>query len=415
MSFKALLALARSHPIPTALALVVLAAIPWEMPRLLHGPAVEVNVVQRHDIVQSVVASGHVETPHRVSIGAQIVGTVRRVRVAEGQTVEAGQVLIELDNAELQASAQQADMAVEEAQARLRQLKEVQAPVAEQALRQAEVTHRNAQTQLARNADLHKQGFIGQSALDEAQKALDLADAQWRSAQKQYATVQPHGSDYALAITTLAQSQASASAAASRLRYATIIAPVAGTLIDRAVEPGDVVQPGKTLLVLSPAGETQLVVQIDEKNLRLLAMGQDAQASADAYADQRFSARLVYINPGVDVQRGSVEVKLAVPKPPDYLTQDMTVSVDIQVAARKDAVLVRTDDVRDIGTPSPWVLTVDGSKARRRSVRLGLRSGGQCEVLEGLEAGDRVVPVTGNSVRDGTRLRPIVPAGPHAT
>jgi HlyD family secretion protein len=382
----------------------------WFGPRLVLGPQVAVTAVVQRDFVQSVVASGRVETPHRVSIGTQIVGTVKAVPVAEGQAVKAGQVLVELDSAELRAIAAQADVAVLQAQARLRQLREVQAPVAEQSLRQAQVNLNNARAQWRRSNDLYKQGFIGQAALDEAQKAVDLNEAQLRSVQKQFETALPSGSDYAIADTALAQARASAEAAHSRLRYTTITAPAAGTLIDRTVERGDVVQPGKALMVLSPSGETQLVIQIDEKNLHLLTPGQQAQASADAYPDQRFAARLVYINPGVDVQRGSVEVKLAVPAPPDYLRQDMTVSVDIKVGSRKDAILVPSDALRDAETPQPWVLKIDGRHARRQAVRVGLHSGGLSEVLEGLKAGDLVVSAAVPNIRDGSRLRPVAAA-----
>src|SRR4029079_10268914 len=122
--------------------------------------------------------------------------------------------------------------------------------------------------------------------------------------------VRNSGSDYALAEAAFVQAQASAQAARARAGYATIAAPADGTLIARAVEVGDVVQPGKVLMTLSPAGRAQLVVDIDEKNLRLLAIGQKALASADAYPQQRFAAELVYINPGVNAQTGAVEVKL---------------------------------------------------------------------------------------------------------
>ena len=89
-------------------------------------------------------------------------------------------------------------------------------------------------------------------------------------------------------------------------------------------------QPGKVLLTLSPRGRTQLVIEIDEKNLGLLATGQEALASADAYPQQRFPATLVYINSGVNALTGAVQVKLDVPSPPAVLKQDMTVSVDIE-------------------------------------------------------------------------------------
>jgi HlyD family secretion protein len=177
-----------------------------------------------------------------------------------------------------------------------------------------------------------------------------------------------------------------------------------------------VVQPGKVLMVLSPAtpgGETQVVVQIDEKNLRLLRPGLPALVSADAYADQRFAAELVYINPGVDAQRGAVEIKLRVPSPPAYLKQDMTVSVDIEVARRIGAVLVPGAALHDADSDTPWVLKVDGGRSQRQPVRLGLRSSGLVEVLEGLQAGDQVVaaaPGGGLKVIDGTRIRPVAAA-----
>jgi HlyD family secretion protein len=226
-----------------------------------------------------------------------------------------------------------------------------------------------------------------------------------RSASEQLRTLRPSGSDFALAQTALEQARANAEAARARLAYATVRAPSAGVLINRDVEPGDVVQPGKALMVLSPSGDTELVVQIDERNLGLLALGQHALASADAFADQRFAAELVYINPGVDAQRGSVEVKLRVASPPPYLRQDMTVSVDIEVARRAQALLVPSDAVRDADSGSPWVLVVEDGRARRRPVVLGLRGNGVAEALQGLRPDDEVVPVTAAAVGDGTRVR----------
>jgi len=409
-SWRSALASARRYRalIVGAGALVALAA--WLGPRLLLGPEVPVTAVVRRDFVKSVVASGHVEAPHRVTIGAQVVGVVQRVPVGEGQSVLAGQPLIELERSEAVAAATAADLAVTQAQARLRQLREVQAPVAEQAVRQARINVDNARRQRDRQADLFRQGFIGQAALDNAQRDVDLSEAQLRSAESQWRGAGADGSDYAMAAGALAQARSSADAARSRLGYTTLVAPVAGLLIDRQVEPGDVVQPGKALMVLSPSGITQVVVQIDEKNLQLLALGQGAWISADAYPEHRFAATVAYINPGVDAQRGSVEVKLDVAVPPTYLRQDMTVSVDIEVATRKDAVLVPTEAVHEADTARPWVLAVADGRARRRDIRLGLRGTGLSEVLEGTEAGELVVANAQLDVADGGRVRPLAAA-----
>jgi HlyD family secretion protein len=408
---NAVLAFTRHHVGRAVLVVALLVALSLAGMRLILGPKVTVERVVQRDFVQTVVASGRVATPHRVGVGTQIVGTVLHVPVVEGQTVAAGTLLIELESSELRAAVSQAELQVKQAQTKLRQLREVQAPVAQEALRQAQANDAAAKRDLVRNQDLYSKGFIGRAALDEAERAAQVAEAQLRSAEQQYNSALPTGSDTAAAEAALAQAQAGAEVARARLGYALVRAPVAGILIARDVEPGDVVQPGKELMQLSPVGETQLVLQIDEKNLRLLHLGQPALASADAYARQRFPAQLVYINPGVDAQRGSVEVKLRVPQPPDYLMEDMTVSVDIAVAQRPNAVLVPTEALHDAAAPSPWVLKVDAGKARRCEVRLGLCGNGNCEVLEGLRAGDLVVPAGTGTVTDGTRIRAVPAAG----
>ena len=392
------------HPWKFFFALLTVVGIGMLCVRWWIGPQVGVETVVRRDFVQTVVASGHVETPHRVDVGAQITGTVLRVPVAEGQIVSAGELLIELESTELSATSRQADVAVLQAQARLRQLHEVQSPVAEQTLREARANLENAQSTQRRNQELFQKGFIGQAALDDARKAAQLADAQVRSTQMQLDTTRPAGSDHALALADVASAQANSEAARARARYAVINAPVAGTLIGRDVEVGDVVQPGKILMTLSPRGGVQLVVQIDEKNLHLLAIGQQALGSADAYPEQRFTAELVYINPGVNAQTGAIEVKLDVPSQPGILKQDMTVSVDVEVARRPKTLLVTAASVHEADTATPWVLRVEDGRAVRRAVRLGLRSGGFAEVLDGLSENDFIVSAA-TAISAGARVR----------
>ena len=374
--------------------------------RVVLGPKIPAALVVQRDFIQTIVATGHVETPHRISVGSQIVGVVKNIPVSEGQIVQAGQVLIELDDAEWRAAAQQADMLVLQAQARLRQVREVQAPVAAQSLVQAEINVSYAEKQWHRNVDLFTKSFISQAALDEAKKNVDLTQAQLQTAKKQVQTTHPTGSDYQIAATSLSQAEANSKVAYSRRQHTIIKTPIAGTLISRDVETGDVVQAGKALMTLSPSGATQLVVQIDEKNLPLLVLGQLARASADAYPTLNFSAAISYINPSVDLQRGSVEIKLNVPEPPAYLRQDMTVSVDIQVATRLRALLVPTDTIHDVKGRQPWVLKVADGKARKQVLRVGLQSAGMSEVLSGLSVNDRVLTFT-NEVNEGDRIRPI--------
>jgi HlyD family secretion protein len=390
-----------------ALALALAAGGAWYAWRAF---TVAAYTVVRSDVVQSIVASGRVETPLRVELGAQVMGKVSAVLVAEGESVKAGQALVQLDDAEARATVEQARAAVVQARARLAQIEHVGLPTARQGLRQAEVTLDNAQRQFQRTRELRAKGFVGQAQLDDAQRSLDIAASQLQSARLQVQSNSAQGSDSQMAQAALAQAQANLQVALARLDYATVTAPLAGTLIARSVERGDIVQPGKPLFVLSPEGQTELVLQIDEKNLGALRIGQHAIASADAYPEQRFDALLYYINPAIDAQRGSVEVKLKVPNAPSYLRQDMTVSVDIEVARRPQAITLPAATLRDAGTGAPWVMKVADGRAVRQPLVIGLRGLGTVEVLRGLQPGDLVLAATAK-VKPGQHVR-AVPAPP---
>jgi HlyD family secretion protein len=329
--------------------------------------------------------------------------------VSEGQKVRKGDILIELDDRDERAALEQARASVAQAEAKLRQLREVGLPAAEQTLVQAEATALNARQQFERTRALRDRGFVVQSQLDDAQRALDIAESQLRAARLQVETNKPTGSDFALAQTALDQARANLRVAQVKLEQTVIKAPVDGVLIARNVEVGDVVQPGRDLMVLAPSGETQVDVMIDERQLSRLALGQKALGSADAFPNQRFAAELVYINPAVDPLRGSVEVKLRVPEPPAYLVQDMTASVDIEVARRADTVYVPTETVRDANGAQPWVLAIRGFRAVRQPVKPGLRGDGRIEILEGVEAGDKLIPATNALVKAGQRVRAVAP------
>jgi HlyD family secretion protein len=395
-----------------ALALALIALAAYFGRNALLGTPVETVEVVRADLVQTVVASGRVMSPRRVHIGAVITGRVVGVPVAEGQTVKKGDELVLLDDKDVRAALLQAQAGVSQAEAKLRQLREVGLPAAQQGLLQAEATLTQVRGQFDRTKRLQAQGFVGQSQLDDAQRNLDVAESQTRAARVQVETNSARGSDFAMAMTALEQARASERVAQARLPDTVIRAPVDGILISRSVEAGDTVQPGKELFSLAPAGDTQVIVQIDERNLAQLAPGQKALGSADAFPGRRFPAELIYINPGIDALRGSVEVRLRVPAPPDYLRQDMTVSVDIEVARRSQAVVAPTEAVRDATTAQPWVLAVRSGRTERVPVKVGLRGDGRLEVLEGAAPGDTLVPATNGLITAGQRVRATPRAAP---
>ncbi|MGB4118099.1 MAG: efflux RND transporter periplasmic adaptor subunit [Polaromonas sp.] len=391
---------------------VVIALALYLLRNVILGTPTKAHAATSGELVQSVVASGRVISPQRVTVALQGSGRVQRVAVAEGQVVEAGQLLIELDNSDSRASLAQANAATAQAEAKLRQLGELAQPQASQALAQAQATALQARKTLDRNRDLVARGFVSQAAVDDAQRAVDVAASQVASAQAQVKTNTVGGSDSLALQAALRQAQAGQQLARARLDQGLVYAPTSGVLISRSVEVGDIVQPGKALMVLAASGQSQILIQIDEKNLSKIALGQTAYASADAFPKERFDAVVAYINPGVDATRGSVEVKLNIAKPPAYLRQDMTVSVDIETARRTATVVIPASTLEDATTDKPWVLVVRGKHAVKQFVTLGLLGDTRVEVLRGIAKGESVIPKSKLGVKTGQRVRAAVQAEP---
>jgi HlyD family secretion protein len=375
----------------TIAVLILVSLIVYFARNLILGKPVDAYPATTSELVQTVVASGRVITPQRITISAETTGRVNAIPVSEGQTVKRGQLLIQLNDQDERASLAQATAAVSQAEAKLRQLREVALPTASQSLKQAQTNVEQARKQYERTRDLQARGFYSQAQLDEAKRNYDVINSQVSAARLQVEANRPAGSDLAVASAAVAQAKASLHLAQVKLNKDAILAPADGTLISRSVETGDVVQPGKELMVLAADGETQILVQLDEKNLAKLALGQKVLGSADAYADQRFDAVVSYINPGIDATRGAVEVKMTVLKPPAYLRQDMTVSVDIETARRSDALVIPTGALHDASSNAPWVLVVRNNYTVKQPVKLGLRGDNSVEVLSGLKAGEAVI------------------------
>ena len=385
--------------------LVIVIIVAYLSRNIILGKPVEAYAATIGDLTQTVVASGRVMTPQRISIAAETTGRVNAIPVLEGQTVKRGQLLIQLNDLDERASMAQATATVSQAEAKLRQLHEVALPAASQNLKQAQTNAEQAKKQYERTRELQARGFFSQAQLDEAKRNYDVINSQVNAARLQVKSNQPTGSDLAVAAATVAQANASLRLAQVKLNEDAILAPADGTLISRSVESGDIVQAGKELMVLAANGETQILVQLDEKNLAKLALGQKVLGSADAYADQRFDAVVSYINPGVDATRGSVEVKLLVANPPAYLRQDMTVSVDIETARRSRALTIPTGAIHDASSNAPWVLVVRNKHTVRQPVKLGLRGDNSVEVLTGIKAGEAVILTAVGTITADMRVR----------
>ena len=369
------------------------------------GTAVQLVPVVRTGIVQSVVATGRLNAPARMDLGAEVTATVLEVRVREGDRVKAGALLLRLSDAEALASLQQARAALLEARGRATQQATVAAPVASQAVVQAQAAFTAAQREYQRAQELVAQGFFSQQKLDDARRALDTARSALQSARVQAQANQPSGIEHTLAASRIDQALAAVGVAEARLARLSITSPVDAIVLTRSVEPGSMAQPGRVLLTLAAQGGTRIDANVDEKNLRLIKLGMAAKAVADAYPGQSFDAQLNYIAPAVDPQRGTVEVRLAVPNAPAFLRPDMTVSVEMVGGVKQDALVLPSGAVRDAYREAPWVLALQDGRAVRVPVTLGLRGVGAVEIVKGLAEGQQVIPQT-EKAAPGDRVRP---------
>lgn len=396
------------------LLLVVLAAssvaaiFAWYTTR---APMIAATVVQSQPLVRTLLFSARVASTSRVEIGATLTGRVAQVLVTEGARVKRGDPLVRLESDELQAALAQAQAGVRQAQAKLAGLQSSGRSAVQANLEQAESVLLAAKKDLARTQELIARGFVSTVRLDEAQRGAAVAAAQRDAAQAQLQANAPQGADSVGAQAQVVQAQATLAAAQARLAQATLSAPAAARVLVRAVEPGQIVQPGRALLTLALDSPVQLVGQVDERYMAQVQLGQKAVVRADAFAQQPFDAQVLSIAPVVDAQRGAVEVKLVLPgAAPDFLREDMTLSIELTTGQRDQALVVPAQAVgASADGATATVRLAQEGRVVVRSVRLGLRTLDAVEVVDGLSAGD--VVLLGAAPAAGQRVKADIRAG----
>lgn len=386
------------------LAIVAIAVVGAAVARAWRAEAVALVPVTEAPLVRTLVFSGRVAAPLRVELGATVTGRVVEVGVREGDTVRQGDTLARLESAEVQAQLAQAQAALRLAESRLVGQREVAAPTTDAALAQAEANLDAAQREAARSRDLFARGYVSQARIDETERAVRIARAQVDAARASARANVRDGSEAVQARLRVEEARAAVGLAQARLAQTRLVAPADGQVVARLVDPGQIVQPGRALFTFAAAGATQLIGQADEKFLAWLAPGQPARVVVDAFPDRPFEARVLRIAPGVDAQRGTVEVKFEVPAPPPFLREDMTLSFQVRVGQRERALTLPAAAVVGAGVDAQVRRIADG-RVVEHPVRTGLRTLDHVEIVEGLAAGDTVLadPL---AAEPGSRARP---------
>ena len=384
--------------IVSALLLIIVAgffALRW-----WQGPLLPSYRISAMPLVQTVVATGRVVAVSNTDIGSEISGVVLERRVAEGEQVAAGDLLLVLSSDDVAAQVRQAE-------AELAELISSTRPQAAVDLANAEVALAQADRNVERRRELAAISAISDEEMEQAIQSQAQARNNLENARLRANALSSGGVEEDLLRARIAALQA-------QLNKAQVRSKVSGTILTRNVEVGDLVQPGQSLFTIALDGKTEIRVPLDERNLSRLALQQPAVAIADAYPDKPFPVRISFIAPSIDPQRGTVEVRLAVDPVPEFLRQDMTVSVNIETDRRAKALVIPNDALANVKEDSAEVLLLRDGQVQRQRVRLGLRGLSASEVLSGLSAGDEILVDATVSLADGKRVRTALQAAPFA-
>ena len=371
--------------------LLLILAAGFAVFRWWQGPLLSGYSINSMPLVQTVVATGRVVTVSRTQVGSEITGVVLKRLVQEGDRVTRGDLLLMLRSDELTAQVRQAEAALNELMSSTR-------PQASVDLANAQVQLAQASRELQRRRILAKDSVISKEELEQSEKAESLARNNVESARLKALALAPGKAEEIVLRERLVALQA-------QLAKTQVRSEVTGIVLTRNVEPGDLVQPGMTLFTIALDGNTEIRVPLDERNLPRLALQQNASVIADAYPDRPFPAQINFIAPSIDPERGTVEIKLTVDPVPDFLRQDMTVSVNIGTDQRAHARVIPNDALSNVQGNKAIVLLLRDGKIHRQTVTLGLRGLAMSEVVSGLQDGEQVLADAVSPLKDGTRAR----------
>ena len=305
---------------------------------------VEVAAAERRAMAYDVSAVGSLVSNESVVLRPEIAGRIARIGFRDGEPVQRGTVLVELDSAVQRAELQQA---------------------------RARLTLASANSR--RTEDLFARKFVSQSSRDNARAELDLA-------------------------------RASLDLAQARLDRTVIRAPFAGVVGIRSVSPGDFVQDGDALINLEDIATLKLDFRLPELYLDRVHKGQVLQLTTDVLPGETFVAQVDAIDPLVEAQGRAVRLRASLANPAGRLRPGVFVRVRLVLAEQPDVLVVPEAALVPAPGNVQFVYRVVEGKAQRADVTTGMRRDGWVEIVSGLAAGAQVVTAGQLKLRDGARV-----------
>ena len=353
--------------------------------------------VERGDLAKSVVATGKIEPITKVELKSKASGIVEKWDADAGDKVKEGQVLVELDRQQILAAVRESRAALAAAEANERAaMADVNRAKADAEGPDVPLLYRAYQ----RAQKMAKEGVVSESALDDAQKAYEMA-VNKRDVSRAQLTV----SDAKLiqAKAQVQQARATLDRAEEDLRYATITSPITGVVLSRDVEIGDAVSSilvlGSTATLVMTLGDISQVYvkgKVDEADIGKVYLGQPGRIKVESFKDKIFNGKVTKIAP-LGVEKDNVttfEVRVSIDNATGELKAMMTANAEILLDEHKNVLMIPEasiiyDKDKNASVEVPEPHGKDGK--RKVEVKVGISNGAKTELLSGLKEGQQVV------------------------
>jgi HlyD family secretion protein len=373
--------------------------------------SVQTTPAVRGPIEQKVSAEAVVFPLEQAIVAPKITSTVKKFLVQRGTRVKKGQLLVELENADLSAAAEASKGDYEQAEASYATTVGAGLP---QQIQKAELDAAAAKSAFDAQQkvydsrkELFQQGAVPRRDLDSAEVALVQARSQNEQAQRQVADLQRLGKEQALksAHGSLASSEGHYRGAEALLSYSQIRSPIDGVVTDRPLYEGDLATANQPILTVMNTSRLIAKAHIPQSDAAVLKVGNAAELKVPGL-DEPVKGRVSLVSPALDPGSTTIEVWVEARKPDPALRPGMTVDISMVAKTAKDAIVVPTGAVFKNAEGADYVLLAGtDDKAHQKTVQAGIRNTELTQVVSGINAGDPVIVAGGYAVPDGTAIK----------
>jgi HlyD family secretion protein len=399
--------------------------------RLLSPNVAEVDVVraQAENSADAggvvLTASGYIVPHHKINVNSKVTGRVAWIGVEKGDKVKQGQVLVRLEDEEFRAQYEQAKGASENARAYLEELENGSRPEeidqAQHNLDEARATLVNDKLTLDRDRELWSQGVVSRQAFDDATAKFEADQQRVQSLEKAYrlTKIGPRAEEVTRAKGALLQAEGQAAYAKSWLDATVIRAPVSGTILERTAEKGELVTaqfasgaeggPQGQVVALADLNDIQVELDIAQDDFAKLGPKQKGVVTVDAYPDRKYQGEIHEISPEANRQKATVQVKVQILNPDEYLRPEMNATVKFLADNSKPAtsqdsgVSVPASAIHDENGKKVIFLAFDGKALKREVQVISQRSSGF--TVKGLNGGENVITSAPSTLKNGDRIK----------